>query len=196
MQLSCICYGHYYPQTPVMDQQEFSDPIILAHIILNLSHPKLNSGGNTKFQKVQFQDTVQLGDTNLTARSSKDHTDTEKETKSYGKTMGRKQPKRKTGAVLQILKTVMISIIREPSFQQLWFPNLYNLLNSKLLPTHQKITFLSLLFSQIFFKRVVSLCCTENYFSFQSIKVMIEKNLIHVLQASNLRACCSEKAGL
>lgn len=44
--------------------------------------------------------------------------DPEKEIKSYTKTMGRKQSKRKTGAVLQILKTAMkISIIWEPSFQ-------------------------------------------------------------------------------
>lgn len=107
MQLNRICYGHYYPQTPVMDHQEFADT---ACIILNIPHPKLDSDSNTNLQKVQFHDTVQLGDINLTAESRKDYMDPEKEIKNYSKTMARKQSKRKTGAVLQILKTAMISI--------------------------------------------------------------------------------------
>lgn len=60
---------------------------------------------------------MQLGDTNLNAEARKHHVDPEKEIKSDRKTMGRKQSKGKTGAVQQILKIAMISIIWKPSFQ-------------------------------------------------------------------------------
>lgn len=86
-------------------------------MILYFPHHRLDSVATESFRKLKFHDTVQLGDTNLTAESRKGHMDPEEEIRSYRKTMGRKQSKRKTGTVLQILKTTMVSIIWEPSFQ-------------------------------------------------------------------------------